>query len=170
MMGLFDKIKNALLDKAKQGLLDLVEDKLEDKLGTSRAVPTQSATTPRAQTQGCATPVPAGAPAVDAYAYQGDTVDYFARLLAGCFPQYQICRDYRVPASGAEAAPVTFLLQDGPQPVLAVIVCSKKQFGHKSIEDTVRGCEKQGIPAQCYYKEFRNAAGYVVDRVRKALR
>lgn len=159
-MGLFDKLKKDLLDMAKKTITDIIEDKLD--VDTSP----DSSTTPYKEP---AKPVPAGAPAADAYAFRGTAEEYFAKILSGCFPQYEVQRQVRIAEEGTDSIPLTFQLCQQGQPVLAVIVCDKHLYGYKRFRNTVNACKLKGLPVQCYYTQFRNEANYVTERLGQVL-
>lgn len=158
-MGLFDKLKKDLFNTAKKAITDLVEDKLEESISQKHTSASPAAP---------AKPVPAGAPAADAYAFQGTTEEYFAQILQSRFPQYEIRRNVRFSTPLQDAVPVNFLIRSNGQSVLAVIVCDKHLHGRRRLRDTIQACD--GIPVQCYYTQFRNDANYVIQRLGQVLR
>lgn len=66
--------------------------------------------------------------------------------------------------------PVNFLLLKDGQPKLAIILISKKYYSKKAVRSTMTNCDIHGIPCLRFFPEFRNEAGYVVNRVRDAMR
>ena len=66
--------------------------------------------------------------------------------------------------------PLSFVLYQGGKAKLAIILCPKNSYDHRSIRNTIALCEKSGIPCQRYFNEFRNDSVYVRDRISKALR
>ena len=74
-------------------------------------------------------------------------------------------RDVSMVSPGEEGLPVSFLLLQGDRPVLAVLLCSKNEYDYNRVTNPMRACTRQRIPCQRYYREFRNDAAYVCDRV-----
>jgi hypothetical protein len=139
-------------------------------------------------------PLIPGAPAVDQYAFRGKSEDYFARLLSGCFSQYEVRTNVQpgtltqLPDStwtcvcgnrnhgnfciecsklrSEDHYPISFLLCQNGRPVLAILLCDRERA---NVRRTARACASVGIPCQCYYTHFRNKASYVVDRIRSSL-
>lgn len=72
--------------------------------------------------------------------------------------------------SGGDCAPITFLLLQGGQPKVAVILCSKRRYDTDAILNTIELCQSRNIAVQRYFPEFRNEAAYVCGRISKALR
>lgn len=73
------------------------------------------------------------------------------------------------PAKGSYET-LSFALYLKGQVQLAIILCPKSKFDTRNINNTLEYCKKHGIPCQRYFKEFRNEASYVRDRVAAALR
>lgn len=178
---------------------------------------------------------PAGAPAADAYAFQGTVDKYFLTLLQNGFPGYQVeqkvgldflnsgasadtgwtcacgvintgkfctecgrtkpaengwtcvcgehntgkfCADCGKPKPTAKSAvsvpkdsePLTFLLRKNGAPKAGIILCGKYEWNTEKIYSTMEACKKAKIPCLRFMREFRNDAGYVTARIRKALR
>lgn len=176
---------------------------------------------------------PAGAPAVDAYAFRGSVDNYFLTLLQNAFPEYQVeqkvslnsmnsgsttswtctcgvvntgkfctecgrtrpaengwtcvcgehntgkfCADCGKPRPAARNAvkapensqPLTFLLRQNGVPKAGIILCGKYEWDMEPIQNTMEACKKAKIPCLRFMREFRNDAGYVTQRIRKALR
>ena len=111
--------------------------------------------------------IPEGAPAADCYRFQGTVDDYFLQLISACFPQLRVCTSQRM--AGPEDVPVSFLLYQNGEPKLAVILCSSQEYRTRRVKNTVDACTARNIPVQRYYREFRNKASYVVDRIQSAL-
>lgn len=111
--------------------------------------------------------IPQGAPSADCYSYRGSVDEYFARIFAGCFPELRVFRDERL--AGPDDIPVTFLLYRDGAPKLAVILCDSQEYDRRRITNTMDACKERNIPVQRYFRNFRNNAQYVIDRVSKAL-
>lgn len=114
--------------------------------------------------------IPYGAPAADGYAYNGPVGQYFAQILANCFPQYTVWPNVRLNPNSRDSVPVTFMVCAGSRPVLGIIICSSKAWESDPIMNTIQQCQKSGIPVQRYYYNFRNEANYVINRLSKVLR
>ena len=112
-------------------------------------------------------PVPEGAPAADCYAFRGTVEEYFRQLISGCFPQLRIFPNEYL--GGTNNIPVSFLLYQDGQPKLAVILCDARDYRTAYVQNTVDACNAEGIPVQRYYRNFRNKATYVTERIRSVL-
>lgn len=112
-------------------------------------------------------PVPAGAPAADGYSFQGTVDDYFAQLISASFPQLRVFPNAQI--AGPKDIPVSFLLYQNGQPKLAVILCGSQEYRSRRVQNTVDACAARNIPVQRYYRQFRNKASYVVNRIQSAL-
>jgi hypothetical protein len=64
----------------------------------------------------------------------------------------------------------TFVLYKNGQPQLGIHLCGKNEWDSEPVLQIVDSCKQAGYNCLCFYEEFRNEAGYVVDRIRKALR
>lgn len=67
-------------------------------------------------------------------------------------------------------AKLSFVLYQNGTPAAAVILCSKYAWDTEQVRGTMEDCRKANIPCLRFMKEFRNSAGYVVDRVNSVLR
>lgn len=65
--------------------------------------------------------------------------------------------------------PISFLLRKGGTARLAVILCPKNSWNTASIRRTMRLCKEAGVPCLRFIEDFRNEAGYVIDRVQENL-
>lgn len=63
----------------------------------------------------------------------------------------------------------TFVLRQNGQAVLGIHLCGKNEWNSEPVLQVVDDCRSSGYDCLCFYTEFRNEAGYVVDRVRNAL-
>ena len=113
------------------------------------------------------TRVPAGAPASDGYSFRGSVDDYFAQLIAARFPQLRVFRNEQL--AGSQNVPVSFLLYQDGEAKLAVILCDSQEYRTRRVQNTVDACIARNIPVQRYYRDFRNKASYVVNRIQSAL-
>ena len=107
--------------------------------------------------------------AQDSYSYPGSPEHYFEDLFATYFSQYRVMRDVPMVSPGEEGLPVSFLLLQGDRPALAILLCSKNEYRYNRVTNPMRACTRQRIPCQRYYREFRNDAAYVCDRVYRAV-
>lgn len=76
------------------------------------------------------------------------------------------------PAATVSVAPAnapTFVLRQNGQPRLGIHLCGKNEWNSEPVLQVVDCCKTAGYPCLCFYTEFRNEAGYVVDRIRNAL-
>lgn len=80
------------------------------------------------------------------------------------------------PASSAQistdgnGAKLSFVLYQNGTPAAAVILCNKYAWDTAQVRGTIEACRKANIPCLRFMKEFRNSAGYVVDRINSVLR
>ena len=167
-MGLFDKLKKDLLNKAKKGLLDMVEGNLNTSApatphSSGKSTPYRPAPAPVKSAT-----IPADAPAADAYSFQGTTEEYIYQILLTRFPGYQIQQQGNL-SSDSTAVKPSFLVCGNGSIALVVIVCDKKLYGRKRLRITLDACQQRGIPVQCYYTQFRNEYNYVVQRLGQVL-
>lgn len=103
----------------------------------------------------------------DCYDYHGSVETYFLEVIRFAFPNLTVKRNQKI--GPRRSAPVTFLLCRGEQPVLAIILCHKYDFGTDYVNRTIYACRNERIPVQCYYEQFRNRAEYVIRRIRQGL-
>lgn len=136
-----------------------------------------------------------GAFAPDLYSFRGSPNQYFSQLLHTNFSAYEIRTNVdpsTMPLVGSSAwtcrcgnrnytkfcgqcgnpqpdgyCPITFMMYRNNLPVLAIILCDKQRA---NVRKTISVCETMGVPCQCYYTHFRNAASYVTERIRCDLR
>ena len=157
-MALFDFLKKV------QKVVDAVSSAVDSQPETSRQQRSSRVET-------AADHIPFGASAKDAYSYRGRGIyrveNYFQELLINCFPEYTISVNH--PIAPTPAVPVTFMLLQGGIPRLAIIVCGSSEYRTRRIQATVDACQQLQIPVQRYYREFRNDADYVTQRVRSGL-
>jgi hypothetical protein len=66
--------------------------------------------------------------------------------------------------------PLTFLLRQNGVPKMGIILCGKNSWNTEQIRSTMSACKQAKIPCLRFMREFRNDAGYVAERIRKALR
>lgn len=69
-----------------------------------------------------------------------------------------------------DSEPLTFLLRQNGTPKAGIILCGKYAWNTEQIYSTMEACKKANIPCLRFMREFRNDAGYVTARIRKALR
>ncbi len=90
----------------------------------------------------------------------------------------KFCADCGKPRPAARAVvntpknsqPLSFLLRQNGEPKLGIILCGKYEWDMEPIQNTMEACKKAKIPCLRFMREFRNDAGYVTNRIRKALR
>lgn len=160
-MGLFDKIKKDLLNKAKKGFWEIVENSLDNR-STSGTASSGSPTSAPA-------PIPEGAPAADGYSFRGTTEEYIHQILTSRFPGYQIAHQGTLSVEPGAVRPSFFVYANGV-PVLAIIICDKHLYGRKRLRITLEACQQSNLPVQCYYTQFRNDYHYVVQRLGQVLK
>lgn len=116
-------------------------------------------------------PVPAGAPAKDAYAFSGTADAYFYQLLRNCFSEYEVQRSNEQNQRTTAGSDWShFLLKQNGALKAVVLVVDKHNWNSQEISDTQYYCKHRRIPCVRFIRQFRNDAGYVVDRIRKSLR
>ena len=111
--------------------------------------------------------IPTSAPVTDGYSFHGSVDDYIAQLIAARFPQLRVFRNQQL--AGNQNVPVSFLLYQDGEPKLAVILCGSQEYRTRRVQNTVDACIARNIPVQRYYRDFRNKASYVVNRIQSAL-
>ena len=65
---------------------------------------------------------------------------------------------------------LTFVLYRNGRPCCAVILCSSKAWDTGEICAAMSACKAAGVPCLRFMENFRNQSGYVVNRIRKAMR
>jgi len=116
-------------------------------------------------------PVPAGAPAADAYAFNGSVDEYFNRILNNCFPGYTVRTAPTNPGlnTGKSGCSCWLLCRDG-SPRAAILLVDKNRWHTADILDTMRDFNQKRIPCLRFIRQFRNQAGYILERINGILR
>lgn len=105
-----------------------------------------------------------------------DTGDsYFASLVTEAnFPGYSISTNVYAKNFDATAHPscypISYLLSNGSQPVLAVLVMNKNQYRSMIAKGTYKVLDDNGIPYIRFFKGMENESGYVINRIKENLR
>ncbi len=105
-----------------------------------------------------------------------DTDDsYFASLITEVnFPGYSISTNVHARNFDASAHPscypISYLLSNGSQPVLAVLVMNKNQYRSMIAKGTYKVLDDNGIPYIRFFKGMENESGYVINRIKENLR
>lgn len=73
-------------------------------------------------------------------------------------------------SAGTGTANLSFVLYQNGTPVAAVILCGKHEWDNQQITGAMNACRNANIPCLRFMKEFRNSAGYVVERINSVLR
>lgn len=106
-------------------------------------------------------------PAINAYRCDGSVEGYFADLLGKNFAEYQI--DKQVEWPGLKI-PVTFMLLKNNRPAMAVFVFdshdTKSRYQAQKAQKLFDSC---AIGCTHFFKDYRNDAPYVIDRIRAAM-
>ncbi len=105
-----------------------------------------------------------------------DTGDsYFASLITEAnFPGYSISTAVHAKSFDATSHPscypISYLLSNGSQPVLAVLVMNKNQYRSMIAKGTYKVLDDNGIPYIRFFKGMENESGYVINRIKENLR
>lgn len=106
-------------------------------------------------------------PAINAYRCDGSVEGYFADILSKNFAEYRM--DKQVEWPGLKI-PVTFMLMKNNRPAIAVFVFdshdAKSRYQAQKAQQIF---ENADIGCTHFYKDYRNDAPYVIDRIRAAL-
>lgn len=113
-------------------------------------------------------PVPAGAPAADAYAFSGTPDEYFSRTLRNCFPGYDVQPSTNVNSGTGDW--VYFLLVKNKTPKAAIFLVDRYSWNTREIANAMDHCKRNRIPCVRFIRQFRNQAGYIVERINGVLR
>lgn len=100
--------------------------------------------------------------------HPGDSASYFNQLLEREFGDYQIQRG--VPCNGVKI-PVTYLLNKGSQPVVAVFVIDiHNETERYAVKKAAKVLAPYGIGVTHFIGNYRNEAPYVVERIRSTMK
>lgn len=107
------------------------------------------------------------APVANAYRFPGSVEDYFEDLLRKNFGEYTLQKQVECPGI---KIPVSFMLLQNNRPVVAIFIFDSSdarsryqaQKAEKIFGSAVIGCTH-------FFKEYRNDAPYVIDRIRAAM-
>lgn len=80
------------------------------------------------------------------------------------------CGAPRPAVSSGSSGSVTFALYEGSTPKCAIVLCPSNDWDSDPVESAMAACASAGIPCLRFMENFRNQSGYVVDRIRKAMR
>ena len=110
---------------------------------------------------------------VNLYNYPGSAEDYFLGLLTescpGCSVEKNVSAQRLFPGAYTDAMPRNILISRMGKPCLLILLLPKNGYRLKRIDMLKTYCERAGIRHMQFFLEFRNEAGYVVNRVRQAL-
>lgn len=100
---------------------------------------------------------------------------HFASLITEAnFPGYSISNNVHAKNFDASAHPscypISYLLSNGSQPVLAVLVMNKNQYRSMIAKGTYKVLDDNGIPYIRFFKGMENESGYVINRIKENLR
>ena len=65
---------------------------------------------------------------------------------------------------------IAYTLIKNDVPVLVAIICPSYYYKRKALREVIESYEKQGIPVQRYFRDFRNDKQYVCQRVLSAMK
>lgn len=80
------------------------------------------------------------------------------------------CGAPRPAVTSGSSGSVTFALYEGSTPKCAIILCPSNDWDSDPVESAMAACASAGIPCLRFMENFRNQSGYVVNRIRKAMR
>ena len=112
------------------------------------------------------------AEAVSRGIYEAGTAEYFAGIISENIPGVSV--KLNVPAGEVADVPEkaanidVLVLKDGA-PKAAVILVYKNSYRTLPVVNTMNACEKNGIKALRFMKEFSNKEDYVTERIASAL-
>ena len=170
-MSLFNMLKRSVNNAVKNTVESAVEAKIAPVIESKVDKYIKPLVEDRMETT--AQTIQEAASQVNLYNYPGDAVDYFFGLLSESFPGYQVEKNVAAGRLGIGSAfqdmPKNILLSKAGSPALLVLLLPKNGYRLKRIDDLKGRCEQAGIAHMQFFLEFRNEAGYVVNRIRKAL-
>lgn len=106
-------------------------------------------------------------PTANAYRFSGSVEGYFAEVLQKHFPEYTLQKQVDWPGL---KIPVTFMLLKNGRPVVAIFVFdshdARSRYQAQKAEKLIGGAY---IGCTHFFKDYRNDADYVVDRIRSAM-
>ena len=106
-------------------------------------------------------------PVANAYNYPGTVREYFTKVLAAEFSEYEIETDVYF---DDVKIPVRFLLCKNDEPVLAIfLIDSSDSKGRYQVEKAGRLFAEAGFGCTHFYENYRNDLPYVVQRIREAI-
>jgi hypothetical protein len=106
-------------------------------------------------------------PTENAYRFSGSVESYFADLLQKHFREYTLQQQVQWPGL---KVPVSFMLMDGNRPVAAIFVFdSHDSRSRYQAQKAAKLFADAGIGCTHFFREYRNDAAYVTDRIRAAI-
>ena len=170
-MSLFNMLKRSVNNAVKNAVESAVEAKISPVIESKVEKYIKPFVEDRMDT--AARTVQEAASQVNLYNYPGEAEDYFSGLLHESFPGYTVEKNVDAGRLGiggiSQDMPKNILLAKAGSPALLVLLLPKNGYRLKRIDDLKARCAQAGIAHMQFFLEFRNEAGYVVDRIRKAL-
>lgn len=170
-MSLFNMLKRSVNNAVKNAVESAVEAKIAPVIESKVDKYIKPFVEDRMETT--AQTIQEAASQVNLYNYPGDAMDYFFGLLSESFPSYHVEKNVTASRLGIGSAsqdmPKNLLLSKAGSPALLILLLPKNSYRLKRITELKQQCESVGISHMQFFLEFRNEAGYVVNRIRKAL-
>ena len=170
-MGLFNMLKRSVNNAVKNAVESAVEAKIAPVIESKVDKYIKPFVEDRMETT--ARTVQETVSQVNLYNYPGDAVDYFFGLLSESFPGYAVEKNVGAGRLGisvpSQHMPKNILLSKAGSPALLILLLPKNSYRLKCITELKQQCESAGIAHMQFFLEFRNEAGYVVNRIQKAL-
>ncbi len=101
------------------------------------------------------------------------SAEYFADVISRNFPGYEVKTGRPLADVTAELPPLSSMLDvvmyRNGAPVAAVLLVRKNSYKRAAHIFTMNACERAGVPALRFMKEFSNEPSYIVGRIRGVL-
>jgi len=159
-MGLFDKIIKKTLSSAVGEALENVIEKVEDKTGLD-LTPDEAAKSETGRTAAST----AASSAASAAAPVTIDKDYFAKILAENFSEYEVKQDISPASLGGGGRNLDFGLYKGGTLKGVVVLVEHNRDNNKAYKDAKATCASKKIPFINFYLHMPNEKDFVIYRI-----